>query len=103
MSGLGVGLGGMAAEGALAGGISATDPLHPSLWDTGTGAVGGAALGWGAGKLGKLADTVIGGGAIGGVPISKMVGRSSVDPDAAVAVTGKAKTAAYDALTKVPG
>jgi hypothetical protein len=81
----GAGIGGVAAEGALAGGISGAahgdNPLTSGL----EGAVGGGILGGAAGKLGGL-------GARAG----------SVDPQAAIASTLKNKTDAYAALTKAP-
>lgn len=58
MSGLGVGLGGKVAEGALAGGISGFDPSAP-ISSTLEGAGGGAVLGGAAHGIGKVANVAV--------------------------------------------
>jgi len=81
--------GGIATEGALAGGISGFDPNAP-VSSTLEGAGGGAALGYGAGKLGNIAGNVVGG-------LAAKAGKG-IDPAAATTTLKGLRDQAYAPL-----
>ena len=89
----GAGLGGVAAEGALAGGLASGFGSDFNPVSTGAGAVGGAALGAAAHGLTTGANAAL----------QKTLGKpGTVDPAAAIASTAKDSADAYAKLHQVP-